>query len=459
MELDTTSSELEAFRNLWKSEVEARVRYPTHKTTQGQRKTRENANDIALISPEEPGTESDSPLSHDTDVQASTAGTTRSTGHSQSVENHSTSTATVMTALEVYQLGAERERQGALSDALLHYRTALKMDPSVEKLAGNVIKEEVKRASQFEEDSLTLEGTNYARFIQTKPDYDPSNTTQKNFDSEHALADTMITSRISIVAEDPDTPCGMSLLPEEILQHVLTYALVSSPVSFTALSLVCPCFYILLHDQSIWREVCQSTYYPQTYAGHGEEAAVGESRSSWTRYMIHLEEEYKSEYASDWLRMYMHKPRIRFNGIYISTCHYTRPGVREESLTWTVPVHLVTYFRYLRFFPEGHCLTLLTTVEPKDVVHDLTFDTKMRGVQTGKWMLTKAGALSIQANGPARYVFTMELQVKSSSRGKQNKLTWKGFYGVHPQTAEVTNFNLKNDKSYYYSRVKSYGRA
>ena len=49
--------------------------------------------------------------------------------------------------------------------------------------------------------------------------------------------------------------------------------------------------------------------------------------------------------------------------------HIYRPGTSETG--WNQPVHLVTYYRYLRFFPDGTIVKHLTTNEPTHVVRNL----------------------------------------------------------------------------------------
>ncbi|KAG8411207.1 hypothetical protein J3459_016551 [Metarhizium acridum] len=68
--------------------------------------------------------------------------------------------------------------------------------------------------------------------------------------------------------------------------------------------------------------------------------------------------------------------RVRFNGCYISTVNYVRSGqASTNQATWGgAPIHIVTYYRYLRFFRDGTSISLLTTLEPTHVVHHLTRD-------------------------------------------------------------------------------------
>jgi len=56
-------------------------------------------------------------------------------------------------------------------------------------------------------------------------------------------------------------------------------------------------------------------------------------------------------YNSSWKTMFLDRPHVRFEGIYVARNTYIRTGVTE----WKVrnPVHLVAYYRYCRFFPDG----------------------------------------------------------------------------------------------------------
>jgi len=53
--------------------------------------------------------------------------------------------------------------------------------------------------------------------------------------------------------------------------------------------------------------------------------------------------------------MFLQRPHMRFDGLYVSRNTYIRTGLTEWR--YRNPVHLVTYFRYLRFLPEGRFIT------------------------------------------------------------------------------------------------------
>lgn len=355
-------------------------------------------------------------------------------------------------ALRSYEMGVEKERRGLLSEALILYRKAFKLYPSVDKVYRDAFRSGELIESNNEYKGGSLEESGYAKFIQVGHDYDPKNAHKSCAEFE----DTMrIFSSLRMPIETAVAPQVTSIasLPDEILHQVLGYVMQIMPSSFTAISLTCQKFCLITQrDQSIWKDVCMGTYHNQLY---DEEEGVQElSTIEPGHYSTRLQDEVCIDFQNDWKKMFIEKPRIRMDGCYIATCHYTRPGVREESFSSSF--HLVTYFRFLRFYPSGTSLSLLTTSPPADVVHQIHLGSKLKGIQIGRWSMTRAGKLSIEATGPASYLFFMSLQVKSSSRGRQNKLQWDKFSGTHPVTGEITHFNLKNDKPFYFSKVISY---
>lgn len=199
--------------------------------------------------------------------------------------------------------------------------------------------------------------------------------------------------------------------------------------------------------------------------------------------------------------MFRQRPRIRFNGVYISTVNYTRPGASSPTqITWNSPVLIVTYYRYLRFFRNGTCISLLTVAEPADVVHHLTPENMgdegkhsvhlpqavMKDALKGRWRLSgpddepgrseahdgdsgenmetgedreAEGSLHIETDGSVpKYMFRMALTVGSAGRGaRNNKLSWRGYWSYNKTTDDWGEFGLKHDKPYIWSRVKSFG--
>jgi F-box protein 9 len=292
------------------------------------------------------------------------------------------------------------------------------------------------------------------------------------------------------------------------LTHIFTELAVLDVADFVRLSLVCKRFaYLVATESQVWRRVCAGAefgfqgmhYHWQTgIAWEALEDEVEETEEGEIISMAELAQKRQEEslattlalfpdYGSSWKSMFRNRPRIRFNGCYISTVNYLRSGQASvNQVTWGSPVHIITYYRYLRFFRDGTVISLLTTAEPGDIVHHLTkelLETHFKGDTThpsaivsknglkGRWRLSTSldnpeappkecdGELFIETEGATdKYNYRMDLTLKSAGKGaRNNKLIWKGFYSYNKLTDDWGTFGLKNDKPYFFSRVKSYG--
>jgi len=312
----------------------------------------------------------------------------------------------------------------------------------------------------------------------------------------------------------PEPPCPLASLPDEILTHILRDVAILDVGDFVRLAQVCKRLaFLVATEDRIWRRICLGSefgfggmhYHWQrqiTWQPLGEEdivreaeaqaeaeiAAAAEAPSSASqsdpdeappmvgimpltlleRAELHAKKSslntmmlFSSLYSSSWQRMFRTRPRIRFNGCYISTVNYMRSGQGSvNQLTWNSPVHIVTYYRYLRFFRDGTALSLLTTSEPADVVHHMTKAALvlhtgganphlpshvMKLALRGRWKMV------------GNYNFRLDLSLRSVGKTKNNKLVWRAFYNYNRLTDDWAEFALKNDKAFVFSRVKSYG--
>ncbi|TVY91860.1 F-box protein, partial [Lachnellula willkommii] len=302
----------------------------------------------------------------------------------------------------------------------------------------------------------------------------------------------------------PTLPCPLAELPDEIAIHIFKEVAIRDVASFVRLAQVCKRIaYLVLTEEQVWKRICV-----------GSEVGFGAMHYSWQREVLggplqedHILDPGDSEdeealvplskeamtdallpaYSSSWQQMFRLRPRIRFNGCYISTVNYIRPGQGTISqVTWHNPVHIVTYYRYLRFFRDGTVISLLTTDEPGDAVHHLTKELQdthrgggsaylpsivMQNALRGRWRLSTVadnpdadlkdaeGILFVETEGvKQKYMYRMKLSLRSSGKGaKNNKLVWQGFWNYNLLTDDTAEFTLRNDKAFLFSRVKSYG--
>ncbi|KLU88165.1 F-box protein [Magnaporthiopsis poae ATCC 64411] len=325
----------------------------------------------------------------------------------------------------------------------------------------------------------------------------------------------------------PPPPCPISTLPDEVLLHILLDVAADDVGDFVRLAQVCRRLaFLVATEERIWRRVCLGpefgfaamprlwktdltweTTATTTMEGGVEsdsdnQAEEGTQSSSCSALAWSL---LSSTYGGSWQTMFRFRPRIRFNGCYISTVNYIRAGQASANMvTWNSPVHVCTYFRYLRFFRDGTCISLLTTTEPADVVPHLTKEnlelhragpilslpsSVMQHALKGRWRLgSSAGAgsyeiaapsvaaaaaagggppedqpassegdLFVETEGVGKYTYRLDLALKTAGKGaRNNKLVWKGFWSYNRLTDDWAEFGLKNDKAFIFSRVKRF---
>jgi len=325
-------------------------------------------------------------------------------------------------------------------------------------------------------------------------------------------------SHLSIPVAEPETdlseppPCPIADLPHEILDEIMYALAIKDVAAFARLARVCKHLaFLVMTEEIIWKRVTLGHEYGfaamhYTYACdlRGNALMTTQLLDDDTRRAPAFRDLTPAVWPT-YRSQFRHRPRIRFDGCYISTVNYTRPGTSNQSqYTWTSPVQIVTYYRYLRFFRDGSAISLLTTAEPIDVVHYLTKDnlhehhtgglpsSVMKDALRGRWRLSgptlgpallseeeditkgpgeytkepiagideEEGDVHIETEGVIpKYMWKMQFAIASAGRrdGTRNgKLNWKGFWSYNRLTDDWGEFGLKNDRAFYYSRVKSY---
>ncbi|ROT42319.1 hypothetical protein SODALDRAFT_354449 [Sodiomyces alkalinus F11] len=507
-------SELESFRQQWRSELQAKKpwghsgqRRTSHATTaasssQPAPRLEAHKASIPSLDYEDPNEDYVQTRSFDEPAgPSSSGGTLADTGTLDEKE--------LFSALDHFEAAVEKEAVGSLGDSLKLYRKAFRMDSHVDMLyRKKYFPGPLRKPSESTPGSgltkVPAKGSSAADNLE-------ADQPQSIKDLVASFSDLSIASAPPPVEGDAPPPCPIADIPQEVLAHILTDLAVLDIGDFVRLSVVCKRFaYLVAADDQIWRRVClgrefgfQGMHY-HWQAGVAweplpDEGEVGEEGEFVTMEELARRRREENlaitvslypEYGSSWQRMFRHRPRIRFNGCYISTVNYIRPGqASANQITWNTPVHIITYYRYLRFFRDGTVISLLTTAEPGDVVHHMTKDllAQHRGGAAphlssvvlqhglrGRWRLSSVldhpdgpdgvpnpkdaeGELFVETEGVGpKYMYRMNLSLRSAGRGtRNNKLVWKGFYSYNKLTDDWAEFGLKNDKPFFFSRASN----
>ncbi|KAF2970140.1 hypothetical protein GQX73_g3449 [Xylaria multiplex] len=461
------------------------------------------------------------------------------------------------TALDFYEHAVERETTGKLGDSLQLYRKAFRMDDNVDR------KYRDKHFASRWAKPAQQQQVNPSNAAVTVP-----NTAHHSLEGSGGGSDDVIPlpfpeliasfAGLKVEASPPECegveppPCPIATLPDEILVHILRDVAVSDVGDFVRLSQVCKRLaYLVMTEDRIWRRVCigrefgfggmhyqfqrSITWEPFTLSdalADLDSDADGVDTDVYTVEELYRRREAEAHATTlalyrgvsgypTWKTMFRQRPRVRFNGCYISTVNYIRPGQNSgHHLTWNTPVHIVTYYRYLRLFRDGTLISLTTTDEPAHVVHHLTRDNLplrrkndaphhlpshvMESALKGRWRLSSPrdqdratgdessagntyrntppqiitspppntapsqtatptlsdseGDLYIETEGVGKYTYRLDLSLRSAGRSaRNNKLVWRGFWSYNRLTDDWAQFSLKNDKPFFFSRVRSYG--
>lgn len=572
-----TEEELESFRRQWREEVSARARQFQPSSSAAAQHPRPTSSSNA-----HPSQRNKAPViaerPKDIHVDDAEPHTYHDLGEKQFgrklAEPAPESTKVPVSALDHYEEAVRSETQGKLGDSVNLYRKAFKVWESYAMLFPLLL-----IASQLDaavQDIYKKKHFPAAAFPKQKPaNTNPSNApvTVPNT-AHHSLAgfSSNITdlissfSSLSIPGEEPPTdlspppPCPISDLPEELLADILMYVAVDDVAQFARLAQVCKRMaYLVMTEDRVWRRLALGDEFGFAAMHYkwacrldgkplGEDGEGGRLLSSYTGFPDPEGEDDLQEAARrakllesalhtlplvpdphpSFRNLFRSRPRIRFNGCYISTVNYTRPGAQQSNtLTWGVPVLIVTYYRYLRFFRDGSCISLLTTAEPADVVphlgkeylhgqngahaHSALPQAVMKDALLGRWRLSgpehpvdplpwpssssssspstpaeplestgalprreaheppasldsvlspaeDEGTLHVETVGVTpKYIYRMALALSNAGKGaRNNKLAWQGYWSYNRLTDDWGEFGLKNDKPFYWSRVKSW---
>ncbi|CAL8299853.1 unnamed protein product [Merluccius merluccius] len=337
-------------------------------------------------------------------------------------------------ARELFLKAVEEEQNGAVYEAIKYYRRAMQLVPDIE------FKINYNRADKDKGENYLAENVNGD--IEDLIAYFQQQLTLENSWPKICLPETRMSQM------------HISALPPEVLMYIFRWV-VSRDLDMRTLeqlSLVCRGFYICARDSDLWRSACLRVWGRTTLAP------------------------FKS-----WREMFLERPRVCFDGVYISKVSYVRQG--EESLDgFYRALHHVVCYRYLRFFPDGKVVMLTTPEDPLTVVPRLrSRNTRVESGMLGYFRLSQEtdnqtkvfvvvskkkeeqkSLFCRRTPAPeAEQSFHVGLQMTSGGRQGFNKLTWihHSCHITYRPTGETVVTAFEVDSMYapfFFARVKSY---
>ncbi|CAK9164480.1 unnamed protein product [Ilex paraguariensis] len=188
-------------------------------------------------------------------------------------------------------------------------------------------------------------------------------------------------------------------LPDELLFEIFSRM---TPYALGRAACVCRKWRYTIRNPMFWRNACLKAWQ---FSGVVENYRA-----------LHL------RYDGSWRKMWLLRPRIRTDGLYVSRNTYIRAGVAEWKIT--NPVHVVCYFRYLRFYPSGRFLYKNSSQKVKDVAKCMNFRaSKVDCVFGGHYTLSEdkvEAALLYPGLRPT--VLRIRLRLRGTTAGANNRM-------------------------------------
>ncbi|KAK7025237.1 hypothetical protein R3P38DRAFT_2953464 [Favolaschia claudopus] len=442
--------ELARFREEWKKEVERKRNPPPSEAGPSSNQPRRPLSIIEYDISEASSSGTATPGPSSETIAGAPSALTAAAG----LINPSNIPAGTQRAIAVYSQAVKHEQEGQLDTALSLYRAAFRMDPNVDRayhtqeMLASINTEPTLDAFKGEEDVGTLTTT-----------LQRAMSDLKSAEGTGLVTGTLATmldgfpEELVFEPDDEEQPIHLNILPEELFIVILRKLDHTSIERFGAVSRKAR---VLTLDTGIWRELVLLSYKPPQIPRLENVSAL------------------VTQYQSDFRRVYIEHPRIRLDGVYIAVCHYVRPGLSEN--TWVNISHLITYHRFLRFFPDGKVLSLLANEEtpPAQVVHTLKPSLRKKGLFIGTWKLSGSVvyvsnlvdasgrfaippiATTVPGERSLRYTFSMTLSLRSRPLGRWNKLDITSYNSVDIEDGTSTPLGLRHERPFWFSRVRSF---
>uniref|UniRef100_A0A8D9BMC6 F-box only protein 9 n=1 Tax=Cacopsylla melanoneura TaxID=428564 RepID=A0A8D9BMC6_9HEMI len=360
----------------------------------------------------------------------------------------------------LFHQGVEYEKNGKYYDAIQCYKNAIQLVPDIEFK----IYSESKQGRTLQTDG-TSDTAGDSILDETHSSADDSNEEEEEdeYDGSENLVQRcqrlLSKHNTFILPAHAQSTTHFSALPMEIVIYILRWVMSAhhDARSLDMCAAVCRGLYICARDPGIWRAACIRTW--------------GLECSNLTAS------------APSWRQLFLEQPRLETTGCYISKTSYLRHGDNSFQDRTHRPWHVVTYFRYLRFFPGNLALLLTTADPPSSVVSSLRHRTprdtsilsghyKLRGdtvfvvAKQSRYNMNNA---RVKTNRNRRVnefesrdqTYHLELKIEPHRHRRHMTLQWQDYFIVMTNYLGVTSttkFDTVGSKfpAYWFSRVKSY---
>ncbi|KAH3680535.1 hypothetical protein WICMUC_000266 [Wickerhamomyces mucosus] len=332
-------------------------------------------------------------------------------------------------ALELYEEGSTKESTGLMSDAIFCYSRALRLYDNVERLYRKKLNYEYQKELASREPIVTTTAK-------------LKNLNLNNNDGEENEQNTKEDEEEFVTQLDP---CWLlEILSDDILVEIISILILKDPFAHISLSHTCKKLSQLSFNSSAYKQLCKIIYPKQVYSESALE--LNDITKNQDRMV--------KNWDFNWELMLNDRPFIKYHGLYISKVTYISEGARESS--FYAPVKLVTYFRYLRFYPDGTVFKLTTTDEPNQIVPQFSRENQphLKNSFISRFQLEMDGQILIKRESED-YNFLEELEIVSLGYRKFHRLNWISSSYIN-EDGEKGYFTLKKEKPFNFSGVKAY---
>lgn len=333
-------------------------------------------------------------------------------------------------AKKLFLKGVDLEQDEMHYESIRYYKQAMHLCPDIEK---EIFREQCEASLKSKAAAETAVDTRAQVVDKTAEDEDD----RPSFEKIKAAfyEDNSRTENASYCRPSNKTSSGtkhIANLPHDLILQIFRYVVGKELdlASLESLGLVCRGFHILSRDPSLWRSICYTT---------------------WSEEELNEIVEDERVLDIDWRHLYLTKPRVNCDGVYISRTRYIRQGdVGFQDITYR-PFHVVRYYRYLRFFPDGRVLVLTTNEDPDKIIpifrhalHSKQFSSEL-SILEGTYELVDTDELIISAEKD----FTLEFdqaQQQTYNQRRQARFHWSR------QTPLWQKFNMRFKLKTYENR-------